>query len=148
MAAELRIRGSETSLRITVGGKIQRTFTAFENFLWTVFSEILQKGYLGETTDRYDTIFKGTGFDFNFDPESADAFLLMQTIADQGARRGSQAGNQINVAFTANFPDGRRPRVVIPDLKIADPSIGASQRDAFVSQKLTGKASSFKIAGL
>lgn len=145
---ELRIRGSETALRVTSGGIIQRTFTAIENWTWTVFSEILQKGYVNETTDRYDTIYKGTGIDFNLDPQSADSFLLMQTIADRGARRGAQSDTQINVAFTANFPDGRRPRVVITDLNIADPSIGAQNRDAYVSQKLNGKASFFKISGL
>lgn len=135
-------------LRVTSGGLLVRTFTAIENFTWTVFSEIIQKSYAGETTDRYDTIFKGTGFDFNVDAESADAFILMQTIADAGATRRSQAGVQLNIAFVANFPNGQRPRVIIPDLKIADPSLGFQNREAYLGQKLNGKASIFKISGL
>lgn len=146
--ADLRLRGDGMQLRVTAGGVIQRTWTAIENFTWTVFSEILQKGYAGETSDRYDTIYKGTGFDFNLDPEDASAFNLMQLIADRGARRGAAASQQLNIAFVANFPNGQRPRVIIPDISIADPSMGFANRDAYVGQKLNGKASKFQITGL
>lgn len=134
-------------LRTTLGGVIQRTFTAIENFTWTVFSEILQKGYAGETADRYDTIYKGTGFDFNLDPEDAAIMDLIQAIADRGARRGAAAANQLNITFVANFPNGQRPRVIIPDISIADPSLGFANRDAYVGVKLNGKGSKFQISG-
>ncbi len=135
-------------LRVTSGGILERTFTAIEMFTWTVFSEIIQKGYSGETTDRYDTIYKGTGFEWSMDAESADLFLLQQTIADAGARRGAATATQINIAFVANFPNGQRPRVIIPDLKVADPSAGFQNRESYVTGKFSGKASFFKITGL
>lgn len=146
--SELRVRGAESQIRITLGGELQSTFTAIENFTWTVFSEILQKGYAGETADRYDTIYRGTGAEWSMDPESEDSWKLMQAIADAGARRQAQASVQINVFFVANLPNGKRPRVILPDIKIADPSIGFGSREAYLAQKLNGKTSKFKISGI
>ena len=53
----------------------------------------------------------------------------MQLIADRGARRGAAASQQLNISFVANFPNGQRPRVIIPDLTIADPSASASRTE-------------------
>lgn len=148
MAESLRIRGQEVQIRITLGGRLQRTITAIENATWTVMMDILRKGYLGETTDRRDDMYKGTKFEFSFDPESKDPFILVRTLRDRAQRRTSQASAQVNATFTCNFPNGERPKVTIPDLKFQDPTLGFANRDSYAGFRFQTEAEDFILSGV
>lgn len=146
--AELRLRGDDVQFRLTVAGIIQRTFTAVESLEWIIDSDIIEKGYLGEQQNRYDEIYKGTSLNSTLDVESRESFDLMNTIAQRARRRTARDFVQINGIWIANLPDGTRPRVVIPDLKFANPSLNMPSREAYVAQRITAKASSFRVAGV
>ncbi len=148
MSESLRIRGQETQIRITQGGQLQRTLTAIENATFTVMMDILRKGYLGETTDRRDDIYKGCKFEFSFDPESKDPFVMVGTLRDRAQRRTAQAQSQINAVFIANFPNGQRPRITIPDLKFQDPSLAFANRDSYVGFRFVCEAEDFILSGV
>jgi hypothetical protein len=140
--SEQRIRGQEIQIRVVAAGKLERTFTAFENFTWTCNTEIIRKGYLGETSDRADEIYKGQTVEFSFDPESTDALAFIQLIVDRAARRTALSDSQINVSFVAAFPSGKRPKVTITDVKFRDPGWNMANRDSYIGQKMSGQASS------
>lgn len=148
MGQELRIKGQETQFRITKGGVLLRTVTAIESMTLTMKLDILRKGYLGETTDRRDDIFKGFAIEFSFDPESKEGIVLMVALRDRATRRTAAANVQINLSTILNFANGDRPRITIADLKFQDPSINISGRDAYVSERLSAEASDFNVIGV
>jgi hypothetical protein len=148
MADSLRLRGQEIQVRVTKNGVLQRTMTAVESLTWTPKVDILRKGYLGETTDRRDDIYKGSAIEMTIDPESQDAFTLIQLIRDRASRRTAQSDAHINIVFTANFPNGQRPRVTLPDVKFQDPSITVQSRDAYVGMRLSGECEDFVLSGI
>lgn len=148
MAESLRLRGQEVQLRLTQAGKLLRTITAIENATWTVLMDILRKGYLGETTERRDDMYKGTKFEFGFDPESKDPFIMVGLLRDRAQRRTSQASAQVNAVFTCNFPNGQRPRVTIPDLKFQDPSLAFANRDSYAGFRFQCEAEDFILSGV
>jgi hypothetical protein len=145
---ELRLRGEDMQLRLTRGKAIVRTYTAIESMEWIINTEIIQKGYLGEGADRFDEIYRGTSLNMQLDVESEEAFQIMETIARRAQSRSAADYIQINGIFVANLANGKRPRVTVIDLKFADPSIGSANREAYVAQRLNGKSSKFKVAGV
>lgn len=139
MSDSLRARGQEVQLRVTLNGQIQRTFTAIENLTITPNIEMLQKGYLGDTSDRLDEIFKGCSVEWSMDPEGAEMFQLIDTIIDRASRRTAQSAVHVNVAALFNFPNGKRIRWTLADVKFGDIPVGVPGRDQFVNGKFSGK---------
>jgi|SRR5215831_7456233 len=148
MAESLRVRGQEVQIKITQAGKLQRTLSAIESATFTVMIDILRKGYLGETTDRRDDIYKGCKFEFSFDPESNESLILVATLRDRAQRRTAQAAAQVNAVFIANFPNGQRPRITIPDLKFQDPTLSFANRDSYVGFRFQTEAEDFILSGV
>lgn len=138
MSDSLRARGQETQLRVTLNGQIQRTFTAVESLTITPNIEKLQKGYLGDSSDRLDEIYKGCSFDFSMDPEGGEMFKLIDTIIDRAARRTAQSAVHINIIATFSFPNGQRIRWTLPDVKFQDIPVSIGGRDQYVNGKFSG----------
>lgn len=123
-----RVKGQEVEIIVLVNGLPQDslTFCKSTNFAWK--TEILQEGYLGETTDRYDTIFKGVSGKAEFHMDSPAAFDLIREIVDKARRRGPANNTRINIKNTVNFPSGRRARVIIKDVSFGELPIGFGSR--------------------
>jgi len=148
MADTLRIRGQEVQVRISQGGALLRSITAIENLTFTLQVDVLKKGYLGETTERRDDIYKGVALEFSFDPESSDGVALLNAIRDRASRRVAQSSVRINVTFVLNFPNGQRVRVTIADMRFQNPSIRVQGRDSYVSQQMSGESEDYKTVGV
>lgn len=145
MADTLRVRGAEVQFRLTRNGTLEKTLTAVKSFTFEAMIEVKQEGYLGETNDRFDDIFKGCSGNVVFHPESQDAWTLIAFIRDRAARRSPQSNHRINVKFVANLPDGTRPSITIPDLKFENIPLNAPARDQYVETTLSFKADDFMI---
>lgn len=124
---------------------MEKTLTAIKSFTFEAMIEVKQEGYLGETSDRFDDIYKGCQGSIVFHPESTDAWTLIAFIRDRAARRAPQANHKVNVRFVANMPDGTRPSITIADLKFDAIPMNASARDAYVETTLSFKASEFSV---
>ena len=145
MADTLRVRGAEVQVRLTRNGALEKTLTAVKNFQFEAMFEVKQEGYLGETNDRFDDIYKGCQGTLTFHPESQDAWTLIGFIKDRASRRAPQADHHVNISFIANLPDGTRPRIMIGDLKFENIPMNAPARDAYVEMTLSFKADDFVI---
>lgn len=108
-----RLRGQEVEVLLVVNGVTQTTITDVRSFEFEFQTEIQSEGYLGETTNRRDSIFNGVRGRMELHFENADVFNLAKSIVDKARRR--TPGVKINVKATLNFPNGDRPRVIIPD---------------------------------
>lgn len=146
MADVLRIRGQEMQIRLTRAGVLERTLTAIKSMTFTAHFTILSEGMIGETTNRRDEIFTGVGIALDFQPESKDAWSLIDFVKTRASRRGDQSLFRINMTFTGNFPNGDRPRITTPDLKFGDMPITVGGREQYVGQTLTAETEDFKYS--
>ena len=108
-----RIRGQEVEILIVIGGQVQDTITDVRSFEIAPQLDILVEDYLGETTDRPDSIFRGVTGRMAIHIENDDIFDLWDSIINKARRR--TPGTQINIKATLNFGNGDRPRVTLND---------------------------------
>ena len=145
MADSLRVRGAEVQVRLTRNGVLEKTLTAVKSFTFEAMIEVKQEGYVGESNDRFDDIFKGCQGTIVFHPESQDAWTLIAFVRDRASRRSAQADHHINVKFVANLPDGTRPSITVADIKFENIPLNAPARDQYVEVNLSFKADDFVI---
>lgn len=142
--AEQRVRGEQVQFRISKGGVLLRTLTAVKSMTFTALVEMISRGYLGETTERKDEIYKGVSIDAAFDVESPDAWDLISAIRDRAVARRYDTTTIITCSFTGVFAGGVKRRMTIPDVKSGNLPIAVASREEYVGQTLSFGASDFK----
>jgi hypothetical protein len=135
-----RIKGQEVRWVLTgpVGRELQSGDAVSVEF--TIQTEILSEGYIGETTNRRDDIFRGVAGNAEFHCENGEPFNLMQRIIDRSRRRDPASG-VFNFTFGYSFPEGSRRRVVVQDVFFGEMPFRAPARDEYVTFTLPFEAS-------
>jgi hypothetical protein len=110
-----RITGQEVQVLTVVDGQPQDTFTDIRSFEITAQLDILKEGYIGETTDRRDEIFRGVSGRMVLHIEDQSFLDFFASVVNRARRR--EPGTKINIKATLNFPSGQRPRVLLSDVK-------------------------------
>ena len=141
--ADQRIKGQEVQVLLIVGGEPQTTITDIRSFEVTFQTEILKEGYLGETTDRRDEIFRGVAGRMELHFENQDVFKLIQSILDRAQRR--EPGLKINIKATLQFPNGQNPKVVIPDVYFGELPVNFASRSDYGTLSLTFEAENAQV---
>lgn len=136
-----RVKGQETEVLLVLDGKVQNTITTIKSFEIAFQLEILKEGYLGETTDRRDEIFRGVRGKLELHINNQDIFDLVQSVVDRAQRRTS--GVKVNVKSTINFPNGQRPRIIIPDVSFGEVPLNFAGRSDYGTVSLDWEASNF-----
>lgn len=140
-----RLKGQETTLSVLVNGVEQISLHDIKNFSITPNFDILEEGYLGETTNRFDEVLKGVGVEMEVHTEDEGVFAFLEAVKDRAQRR--TPGTTINIMATLNYPNGQRPRIVLKDVFFADMPFNIGSRTDYASFKLSGKCSDFKRIG-
>lgn len=140
--ADQRIKGQEVEVLLIVNGQVQQTITDVRSFEVTPKFDKLEEGYLGETTDRYDEMFKGVRGAMELHFENQDIFNLVQSVLDRARRR--TPGTIVNIKATLRFPNGQRPRVIIQDAFFGDMPINFGSRADYGTLKLDFESSNFQ----
>lgn len=91
------------------------TVTDIKSFEFTAQLEIIKEGYLGETTDRRDSVYRGYSGKVEVNFENRDVIDLSRRIIDKARRR--TPGARVNLKATLNFPDADKVRVILKDLE-------------------------------
>jgi len=141
--ADQRIKGQEVEVLLVVDGDVQDTVTDVRSFEVAAKLELKEEGYLGEKTNRYDEIFNGVRGRVELHFENSDVFSTIQSIIDRAKRR--TPGTQINIKATLNFPNGDRPRVMIPDAFFGEVPISFGSRSDYGTVGLDFSASDISI---
>lgn len=131
-----RIKGQEVSVLVTMDGELQAEITDIQNFGITLQLELLQQGYLGETSDRYDEVFKGAKFDFEMHTHSQDYWTLVASIIDRARRKTPNL--VFNIVATLSYPNGDTPTVTLPDVSWGPSAVNAPARADYVKIKMEG----------
>ena len=110
------------------GSPVQNfTFVRSTEITWK--TELIEEGYLNETTDRYDTIFKGISGKAACHFDSPDLLSLIQRVVERARNR--VPGGMYNIKQTIAFPNGRRARVLVRDINFGPFPMNFSSRAAY-----------------
>lgn len=141
--ADPRIKGQEIEILLVSKNQPLQTITDVRSFEMAIQTEILREGYLGETTDRRDEVYRGIRGRMELHFENDDIFNLIADVVDRARRR--EPGTKINVKATLNFPNGQRPRVLIPDVFFGEIPIGFGSRTDYGTLSLDFEAEDFRV---
>lgn len=93
--------------------------------------DTMDEGYLGQTSNQRDDIYKGMSGKAELHIQSADILSLIQRIVERSRRR--LPGETIQIIATFNFPTGGRRRIMIPDCKFGNIPINIASRSDYAS---------------
>lgn len=125
-----RIKGQEVEVMLVVGGRPIANITALKSFDLGFDQELKKEGYLGETTNRYDTVFNGIEGKLVWHLESRALLDLAVQFVNISRRRLPNV--QVNIKATLNFPTGRIARVVVPDVRFGKFPLSFGSRTDYV----------------
>jgi hypothetical protein len=140
-----RLKGQEIFIAVLVNGVQQASLHDVKNFSITPNFDKVEEGYLGETTNRFDEIFKGCGVELEVHTEDEGVFAFLEAVKDRAQRR--TPGTVINIIATLQYPNGQRPRIVLKDVFFADLPFNVGSRSDYASFKISGSCSDFKRIG-
>jgi len=127
--ASQRLKGQEVELIIVENDAPLTGIADVRSFEMAAQLEILREGYLGETTDRRDSLYRGYRGRMELHFENRDVLDLMRRLVDKARRR--TAGTRINVKATFAFPSGERVRLLLKDIEVGEVPIGFGSRSDY-----------------
>lgn len=116
--ASQRVKGQEVEIVTLLNGEPQNSLTFARSIEFAFKTDILQEGYLGETTDRYDSVFRGVRGRVEFHFNNFGPFALVEALVNKARRR--EAGTRVNIKSTLNFPSGSRARILFRDVEFGE----------------------------
>lgn len=140
----LRIKGQETVVSVLRNGATVKQLTQAIKDLNIEFEmEMLQQGYIGQTGDMLDDVYKAAGGDMSLHTGDPATFDFITFLVDRAAKRIPM--QQVNIKSTFNFPDGSRRIITMTDVFFGSLPINVGGRTEYVEQKLTFKCTSAPI---
>jgi len=127
----MRIKGQETQVAMVSSAGLEEAVADVKSFDVQFDRDILSEGFLGETTEQKDDIFKGISGKIEFHMRGASVLDLIQRINDKTKRR--LIGEKFQVVSTLAFPTGERRRIVIPDCSFGAIPIATGSREDYVT---------------
>jgi hypothetical protein len=134
-----RILGQNTVVSIIVNSAPQTEINSVRSFSFNYELELKDEGYLGESTNRKDSVFKGIKFDMEMHLANNAAFQLIKTAIDKAQRR--TPGVRINVKTSLTWPNGDRAVVVFNDVEFGPFPVNTNSRTDYVTLKIEGACS-------
>ena len=142
MAAQ-RLKGQEISCIIIQDSVPLEAITDIRSFEFSYELETKDDGFLGETTNRKDSVFKGISGRMELHTSNKSTFKLIAAAVDKARRR--TPGTRINIKAAFNYPNGDRARITITDVEFGAFPINASSRTDFVTVGMTFVASEARV---
>jgi hypothetical protein len=113
-----RLKGQEVELLLVEDNVPLTSISDVRSFEMAAQLEILKEGYLGETTDRRDTVYRGYRGRMEVHFENRDILDFMRRLIDKARRR--TPGVRVNAKVTLAFPGGDRVRVLLKDMSFGE----------------------------
>lgn len=138
-----RIKGQELNIVFVSPTGVEESINAVQSCEFEAQMDILSEGYLGETTERKDDIFKGMHGKITFHVDTSAWFTLAGRIIDRAQRR--TPGVQFNLIGTFNFPNGQRARMVLQDIYFGAIPTNTGSREDYVEATLDFECSQYRV---
>lgn len=140
--ADARLKGQETEVRLVVDNNVIENVTDVRSFEVAIQLEVLREGYLGETTDRRDEVYRGVRGRIELHFENQSVFDLFSSIANRARRR--QPGTQISIKSSLRFPNGQNKLLTVPNVFFGEIPIGFPGRAEFATVGLDFEAEDYQ----
>lgn len=141
MAQAQRIKGQETEIILVVNGQPADSFNSVKSFDVEFMMDLLQEGFIGETSDRFDEVFKGCKGNIEMEFNTSAVFRVIEALINRARRR--QPGTVVNIKTTLNFPNGQRKRLVFPNVNFGAVPMNFGGRTEYGTLKLSWGCSEF-----
>lgn len=135
-----RLKGQEVTLSITDPDGGDEPLGDVKSFEAELDIEILQEGYLGETSDRYDDIFHGVSGSVELHIETV-RLLRFSELVEARSKRRAPASGKFNAQATFAFPNGESARISFEDIFFGPIPIRSSGRSDYVTVTVSWKCS-------
>lgn len=112
------------------------SFTTFKSINFRYDLQAISVGYLGETTERKDDIFKGVSGTLEMDVQDPEYLYFLDFLMKRAQRKLDLASSRVNVTASFNFPSGATPKLLIRGLAFDASELASSGRDAYVGLSL------------
>ena len=143
MSTAQRLKGQEVSILITNAGELEDTLTDIQNFNMELELETKAMGYLGEKTNRQDSIFNGVKFDFEIHVHTEDVWSFLQSLHDKAQRITPDVVFNIQGVFT--YPNGDQPEILLNDVSFGAVPMNVGSRGDYVKFKMQGTCEDVEI---
>lgn len=138
-----RIKGQDVELLLVEDNAPLTTITTVRSFEMTAQLEILKEGYLGETTDRRDSVYRGFSGKMDIHFDSRDVLDFAKRLIDKARNR--VPGARVNCKVTLDFPDGDRVRMLLKDLSFGELPVGFGGRADYGTISLAFEGEDFNL---
>lgn len=138
-----RIKGQETTIDVIVDNVTQQNLIDIRSLETEEQLEIIREGYLGETTDRRDTVYRGFSGRLEAHIENRSYLDFRQAMVDKARRR--TPGTRVNIRTTLAFPGGPRVRVLLKDVSFGPMPLNVGNRTEYVTVSLAFEGESTQI---
>lgn len=136
-----RIRGQEAEVIFILDGVPQANITAVRSWTLNFQLEILDEGYIGETTNRKDSIYNGVSGTIEIHVESDAIYSLISNVVDKARRR--TPGLRVNLQFIQNLPNGQRQRHIVRDAELGEIPLNFGSRSDYGTVSIPFAGSDF-----
>ncbi len=128
-----RIKGQETRISVTGPQGLITSISNIQSFEFELQTEILSEGYLGETTERKDDIFKGVRGRMSGHMSSRDYLRFVEAAKLRSQMRDANAGlSKFSATCAFDFPEGGRARALLDDMFFGPLPVNSGGRDEYV----------------
>jgi len=138
-----RIKGQEVELIFVEDNNPLPTMIDVKSFEMTAQLEVLKEGYLGETTDRRDSVYRGFAGKMEIHMENRQVLDFMRRLIDKARRR--VPGVRINCKATLNYPGGDTARVVLNNLSFGEVPLNFAGRTDYGTISLAFEGEDYQL---
>jgi hypothetical protein len=131
---QARILGQNIVMEVIEGGVPVFAIDSVRSGEVTFQLETLTEGYLGESTDRKDEIFRGVSGRLELHFGTAELLQFAVRLIERAAKR--EPGVRINVKMTLQFPNGERARILVRNVFFGNIPVGFGSRTDYGSVSL------------
>ena len=137
---DLRIRGEDVQVRVTVDGEEILELDHIESFSGTIRIDITEAEFLGRTDISVDAILKGGAGNMTLQVQDEAIFDFFTILIDATARR--TAFPTINVQGQIVFPSGAARAALFRDVVFGDIPLNFANRSSYGQVTLTWRCGS------
>jgi hypothetical protein len=137
------IKGQDTVIQVIKGGSVEKSLTSVKDFSIQFDISILSTGYIGETTERKDEVFRGVSGKITVDWTDPNIVDFVDSLVKRARRELPYFS--VNIMSTITDANGDAKRIIIPDAFFENPDANMTGRDAYMETTLTFQASEYTI---
>lgn len=135
-----RLRGDDTFISILSAGELEDRIDSIESSDFTHEMDLQEDDFLGESTSRFDSLFKGTKFTITGQLANRAFLDFVQKVTDKAQRRAGSAA-RFDITTTFIFLNGETYTIAYEDCSFGSIPVQTGSRGDYVKWTVDGACS-------